>query len=127
MEQQTLGRESQSREERSRERLEVRTPERARLSGPGQLARGVLEGLSPLEMAPARLKELAALVGNQEMTDLLERQSLPLEQTRFTLPQDVACTPYPVPELGQVLTVSPPTLPAEEVTGRSFDPAGLVY
>lgn len=122
-----MGRESQSREERSRELPEARIPERARLSGPGQLARGVLEGLSLLEMPPDRLTELAALVGNQEMADLLEGQSLPLEQTRFTLPQDVACTPYLVPEPSQVPTVSPPALPAEEVTGRGSDPAGLVY
>ena len=127
MEQQTLGRETQGRQERTRENPEVWTPERERLSGPAQLAKGVLEGLPLLEMPPARLKDLAALVGNQEMAALLERQSLPLEQTRFTLPRGGETVPCPVPESGQVLTVPPPALPAEEVTGRAFDPAGLVY
>lgn len=127
MEQQTLEREAQSGEKESRQNPEYRSPERERLSSPGQLIRGVLEGGSLLEMPPGRLEELAALVGNQGMAELLERQFLPLEQTRFTLPTETETAPYPVPEWGQSLTAQPPDLPVHEPAGPAFDPAGLVY
>lgn len=105
---------------------ERQTPERERLSGPGQVAQAVLEGASLLDMPPQRLEELAALMGNQGMASLLEQQSLPLAQVSFSLPPQAETTPYPVPETGPVPTVQPPALRGE-AAGRAFDPAGLVY
>ena len=128
MDQQTLGRESQGQKEQiTRRAPENRAPERAYLSGPEQLPQGVLAGLPLLEMPPERLERLAALVGNQGMSELLERQSLPLEQTRFTLPREVGTAPYPVPETGVPLGAPPLTLPTGGQEGRAFDPGGLVY
>ena len=76
-------------------------------------------------MPPARLEELAAWLGNQGMAQLLERQALPVEETRLTLPEPAQTRPFPVPEGRQLLTASLPELAAQEGAGRAFDPAGL--
>ena len=128
MEQQTQqGRERQRPEEQHTARTRERNPERERLSGPGQLAQALMAGVSLLDLPPLRLEELAALMGNQGMADLLEQQSIPLEETRFTLPEPVGTTPWPVPETELILSDPPPDLTAGEQGGRAFDPAGLVY
>ena len=124
MEQQIQGRDRQRQEEQAPRAAQVRTAERERLSAPGQLARAALEGASLLEMPPARLEELAAWLGNQGMAQLLERQALPVEETRLTLPEPAQTRPFPVPEGRQLLTASPPELAAQEGAGRAFDPAG---
>lgn len=91
------------------------------------MARAALEGASLLEMPPARLEELAALLGNQGMAALLEQQSLPLEETRFALPEAAQTEPFPVPECDPALAPEPPVLTVGESGGRAFDPAGLSY
>ena len=78
-------------------------------------------------MPPRRLEELAALVGNQEMMALLERQACPLQETRFTLPPAEQTEPFPVPESEAVRTAEPPALTEGESGGRAFDPAALTY
>ena len=124
-EQQIQGRDRQAPEDQTRSAPEIRTPERARLSAPGLLARAALEGVSLLEMPPARLEELAAWLGNQGMAKLLEQQALPLEQTRLPPLQALETRPFPVPEGSPVPTAPPPSLAAEVAGGRAFDPAGL--
>lgn len=127
-EQQTQGRDRQTAEKPAQRETERRTPERERLSGPGLTAQAVLAGVSLLDMPPQRLEELAALVGNQGMADLLEQQALPWEPVSVSLPaQPLETTPYPVPETGPVPVVQSPVLTAGETAGRAFDPAGLVY
>lgn len=64
-------------------------------------------------------------MGNQGMGALLERQGLPVEETRFTLPPAVETEPFPVPESGPVRTAEPPALTDGGVGGRAFDPAAL--
>ena len=91
------------------------------------MAQALMAGLSLLELPPLRLEELAALMGNQGMADLLEQQSIPLEETRFTLPEPVETTPWPVPETELMLSDPPLDLTAGEQGGRAFDPVGLVY
>ena len=66
-------------------------------------------------------------MGNQGMEALLEQQSLPLEETSFTLSQPGETDPFPVPETGPVPTAQPPALTGGDTWGRAFDPAGLVY
>lgn len=112
---------------RKPERQSLRTPEREWLSAAGHLMQAVAEGQSLLELPPLRLEELAALVGNQEMAALLEQQSLPLEETSFSLPEAPETTPFPVPDTGPVPTVQPPALTDGAWSGRAFDPAGLSY
>ena len=126
-EQQIQGRERQRQEEQTQAQPQTRQPERERLSGPGELARALAEGASLWEMPPGRLEELAALMGNQGMEALLEQQSLPLEETSFTLPQPEETDPFPVPETGLIPTAQPPVLTGGDARGRAFDPAGLVY
>lgn len=125
VEQQIREREQHSQEQQNREERESLQPERERLSGPSQVARAVLEGVPLLEMPPLRLEELAALVGNGEMAALLERQMLPLEETRFSLPKAVETEPFPVPDAVALLTQPPTGLPEGEPGGRAFDPARL--
>lgn len=69
--------------------------------------------------------ELAGLLGNQGMQELLDRQSLPLIQLPFVLPPPVETAPFAVPEDLVPETMAPPALPAEGTGGRAFDPAGL--
>ena len=126
MEQQIQERDRQRPEEQTRRTPEARQPERERLVGPGQVARAALEEVSLLEMPPARLEELAALMGNQGMVALLEQQSLPLEETWFTLPEAAQTEPFPVPACDPALAPELPALTAGE-GGRAFDPAGLSY
>ena len=125
VEQQIREREQQSQEPQNREERESLQPEQERLSGSGQVARAVLEGVSLLEMPPLRLEELAALVGNGEMVALLERQMLPLAETRFSLPKALETAPFPVPDVAALLTQPPTGLSEGEQGGRAFDPAGL--
>ena len=125
MEQQIQGRDRQRLEEQTSRAPEARKPERERLSGPGQLARAALEGASLLEMPPERLEELAVLLGNQGMTELLEGQALPASEAWFAMPQAVETAPFPVPADSPVPTAAPPDLTAGEYGGRAFDPAGL--
>lgn len=127
MEQQIQGRDRQSREQQARGTVREQKPERERLSGPGLLARAVQEGASLLEMPPARLEELAALVGNQGMAALLERQALPVEEASFTVPEAAETEPFSLPETEPVLTAQPPVLTEGESGGRAFDPAGLAF
>lgn len=125
--QQTQDRERQKTEQTAQRENGRQTPQRERLSGPGQLAQALMEGASLFEMPPQRLEELATLVGNQGMAALLEQQSLPLAETSFALPPEVETTPYPVPDPGPIQTVQPPAPAGAEAGGRAFDPAGLVY
>ena len=127
MEQQIQGREQRRQEEPTQRDAKAPQPERERVAGPGQLALAALEGVPLWEMPPSRLEELASLVGNQGMAALLERQSLPVEETRLTLPEDGETTPFPVPGGSEVLTARPPGLTEGETGGRAFDPAGLMY
>ena len=90
------------------------------------LLRAALEGASLLEMPPARLEELASLLGNQGMEALLQQQALPAETCTFSLPPDLETVPFPVPGDAPALT-GPPAGLAAEATGRAFDPAGLSY
>ena len=92
---------------------------------PGLLARAALEGVSLLEMPPAGLEELAALLGNQGMKELLERQALPVEEARLPPLFGVETVPFPVPEGSPPPTAPFPGPPAEEYGGRAFDPAAL--
>ena len=127
MEQQIQGRDRQSPEQQTRETVRTPQPERERLSGAGILARALQAGAPLLEMPPQRLEELAALIGNQEMEELLEQRALPLEQTQFTLPGKAETTPFLVPENNPVLTAEPTVLTVGESGGRAFDPAGLSF
>lgn len=127
MEQQTQGRGHQKTEQPAPREREHRNPERERLTGPSLVAQAVLEGGSLWDLPPQKLEELAALMGNQGMVSLLEQQGLLLNEISFSLPQPVESTPYPVPEMGPVPVVQPPTLVSGEGAGRAFDPAGLVY
>ena len=81
----------------------------------------------PLEaLDRARLEELAAVLGNQYMEALLEGQALPVEETWFTLPEQVDTEPFPVPQTGPLLMGEAPGLTGGD-SGRAFDPAGLLY
>ncbi len=104
-----------------------RPPERERLGGPAQIALAALRGVPLTDMPADRLEALASLMGNQGMEMLLRQQSLPLEQTRFTLPGAVDTIPFPVPEQSELLTAAPLSLPAEGYGSRAFDPSGLSY
>ena len=90
------------------------------------MLQGALEGISLLEMPPGRLAELAGLLGNQGMQELLDRQGLPLQQEAFVLPPPVQTAPLAVPGDLVPETVSPPALTAGAWGGRALDPAGLV-
>lgn len=128
MDQQTQSRDRQRPEEQAAKAPETRSPERKTRSGPAQLAQAILAGVPLLDMPPARLGELAALVGNQGMGDLLEAQQMfPLEQTQFTLPEAIESRPCPVPELSPLMAAPVQLLSGTESAGRAFDPAGLVY
>lgn len=126
MEQQIQGRDRQRPEEPALREQTAPQPERARLSGPGLLAKALQEGAPLLEMPPERLEELAAVLGNQHMEALLEAQALPVEETWFTLPEQVDTEPFPVPQTGPLLMGEAPGLTGGD-SGRAFDPAGLLY
>ena len=126
MEQQIQGRDRQRPEEPALREQTAPQLERARLSGPGLLAKALQEGAPLLEMPPERLAELAAVLGNQYMEALLEGQALPVEEAAFNLPGQADTEPFPVPQ-------AEPPLMARSVDltggagGRAFDPAGLLY
>lgn len=86
----------------------------------------MLDGVSLLDMPPDGLAELAGLLGNQSMQDLLAMQRLPLTEEAFVLPPPVQTIPFAVPEGLAPDTLTPPAW-TEEGSGRAFDPAGLVY
>ena len=105
----------------------ARQPERERLAASGQLLQAALDGFSLGEMPPDRLRELAGLLGNQGMQELLARQSLPRTEVPFVLPPPVQTAPFAVPQGLAPETMPPPALPAEEAGARAFAPAELVY
>lgn len=77
-------------------------------------------------MPPERLEELAAVLGNQHMEALLKAQALPVEETWFTLPEQVDTEPFPVPQAEPPLMARSVDLTGGD-SGRAFDPAGLLY
>ena len=114
----------ETRQENSRE--ESREQARSlRLTHSGELAGALLAGESLFDLPPGRLEELASLIGNRAMEELLESQSPPLEEARFELPRgEPETVPYPAEPEAPALA-EPGELAAEPVTAAAFDPAGL--
>ena len=127
--QETRGQErnSQQRETRQEDRREP-SREAARslpLLHSSELAGALLAGESLLELPPERLGELASLIGNSAMEELLESQAPPLERTWFSLPPGEPDTvPFSAEPSAPVLT-APGPLAGEPAVTAAFDPAGL--
>ena len=110
----------ENRREESREQAQT-----LRLTHSGELAGALLAGESLLDLPPGRLEELASLIGNRAMEELLESQSPPLEEAWFTLPPgEPGTVPYPAETEAPALA-EPAGLAAEPVAAAAFDPAGL--
>lgn len=78
-----------------------------------------------MELPADRLEELASLVGNSAMEELLESQSPSLEETVFSLPPEEPGTEgFPVQPGTPVLT-DPGGMTGEPVVTAAFDPAGI--
>lgn len=125
MDQQIQERGPQTQEQEQLQKTQAPQPERERLTAAAQLLQSALDGVSLLEMPPGRLAELAGLLGNQGMQELLDRQGLPLQEEAFVLPPPVQTAPLAVPGDLVPEAVSPPALTAGAWRGRAFDPAGL--
>lgn len=82
-------------------------------------------GESMLELPPDRLREMASLVGNAAMEELLESQTPPAEEVWFDLPAEEPDTVAFRAAPGAPQLADPGSLTEGGFAGAAFDPGGL--
>ena len=78
-----------------------------------------------LDLPPDRLREMASLVGNAAMEELLESQTPPAQEAWFDLPGGEADTAAFAASPEAPLLADPAGLTGGDFAGPAFDPGGL--